>query len=82
MWTSAGKILTKDQSGTSPLLFECIMYLKYNRDLWGLEDVVEANKHRKSISKAAHAKLTADQVRINFRLAEITTWETLGVASI
>ena len=82
MWTSAGKILTKDRSGTSPLIFECIVYLKYNQDLWGLEDEVEANKRRKSVSKAAHAKLAADQVRIDFRLAEIATWEALGVASI
>ena len=82
VWTSAGKILTRDRSGTSPFLFECIMYLKYNRDLWGLEDVVDANKRRKSISKAARAKIAADQVRIDFRLAEIATWETLGVASI
>ena len=73
VWSLAGKVLTKDRSNTSPLLFECIMYLKYNRDLWGLEYVVEANERRKSISKAARAKLVADQVRINFRLAEIAT---------
>ena len=57
------------------------MYLKYNCDLWVHEDVAEANKRRNSISMAARAKLAADQVRIDFRMAEIVIWETLGVAS-
>ena len=59
-----------------------VLYLKYNCDIFGLEELVEANKRRKSISKTARAKLAADQVRIDFRLEEIATWETLGVASI
>ena len=58
------------------------MYLKYKCDLWGLEDVVEANRRRKSISRAARAKLATDQDRLDFELAEIATWETFGVASI
>ena len=73
VWSLAGKGLTKDRSSTSLLLFECIMYLTYNRDLWGLEDMVEANRRRKSISKATRTKLVADQERIDFELTVIAT---------
>ena len=73
LWSLAGKVLTKERSRTSPLIFECIMYLNYNRDLWGLEDMVEANRRRKSISKKIRAKLVADQERIDFKMAEMAT---------
>jgi hypothetical protein len=82
VWSMAGKILTNERSSTSPLLFECIMYLKYNRDLWGLKDVVEANKRRKNNSKSARAKLAADQERVDLQRSEIATWEALGEGSI
>jgi len=31
----------------APIIFEAIMFLKYNRRLWDLADIVEANKRRK-----------------------------------
>ena len=44
LWSITGKVLTKERSTMSPRVFEIIMYLKYNRDLWDLVDAVEANK--------------------------------------
>lgn len=55
VWSMAEAVFTKRRSRMSPLLLECILYLKYNRDLWGLEDVVEANHRRKNESKAKAA---------------------------
>ena len=43
--------------------------------------MVDANKRRKIIFKAAHTALAAVHERINFRLAEMATWETLVVTS-
>ena len=43
VWSMAGHVLTDHRSSLSPLVFEMIMYLKYNARLWNLSDVVEAN---------------------------------------
>jgi hypothetical protein len=49
----AGHVLTDHCSRMSPLIFELIMYLNYNSCLWGIADVVEANKRKMSKSVAA-----------------------------
>jgi hypothetical protein len=36
VWSMAGKVLTDERSTMSPLVFELIMYLKYNKRLYGL----------------------------------------------
>jgi hypothetical protein len=54
VWSMAGHVLTDHRSRISSLIFELIMYLKYNSCLWGIADVVEANKRRKSESAVAH----------------------------
>ena len=46
-WSRARHVLTRERSTTALLIFEAIMFLKYNRRLWGLADIVEANKRRK-----------------------------------
>jgi hypothetical protein len=53
VWSMAGHVLTDDCLRMSLLIFELIMNLKYNSCLWGIADVVEANKRRKSESVAA-----------------------------
>ena len=73
LWSMAGRVLTKDRSAMSPLLFECIMYLKYNRELWSLADVVEANKRRKNSLKAVKAR--AAKAKVDVARAEIEAWE-------
>jgi hypothetical protein len=47
VWSMAGHVLTKHCSTMSPLVFELIMYLKYNSRPWGLVGLIEANKRRK-----------------------------------
>lgn len=49
----ADAIYTKRRSRTSPLLLECIMFLKYNHSLWNLPTIVEANIRRKNEVKVA-----------------------------
>ena len=73
VWSMAGKVLTKDRSSMSPLVFECIMYLKYNEKLWGLAEVVEANKRCKNTSIAAKAR--DSRMRVNMDKVVVTTWE-------
>ena len=73
LWSMADHILTNDWASMSPLVFECIMYLKYNRDLWDLADVVEANKRRKNESKVARKK----RERLAALRTEIDVWEAI-----
>ena len=74
-WSMAGKVLTPERSSMSPFLFELIMYLKYNKDLWGLMDVVEANKRRKGQSASAKAKKEAHRHRVGMIRSEIEAWD-------
>jgi len=56
VWSNADVLLTKRRLGMSPQLFEVILYLKYNKELWDLKDVMAANKRRKVQDKAARAE--------------------------
>ena len=47
------------------LIFEFIIYLKYKRDLWGLADVIEANKCRKNTTTSAKAYALAHKQRVS-----------------
>ncbi len=75
VWSMAGHVLSKHHASLSPLVFELIMYLKYNSRLWSLSDVIEANKRRKNESPAAKKRLAAQTERLNNRRAEVTTWD-------
>jgi hypothetical protein len=50
-WSMADNFYTKRRSSMSPLLFELIMCLKWNRSLWTMQDVAEANRRRKNEAK-------------------------------
>ena len=73
LWSQASDVLTKKRSTMSSPIFECIMYLKYNRDLWGLADVVEANKSRLGRSKAAQNCTEAQKQKILEFMGEINS---------
>jgi len=73
LWSMAGKVLTKDRASMSPLVFESIMYLKYNAGMWNLADVVDANKRRKN--EATLERQKRDRVRA--QRIEIDSWETV-----
>ena len=47
IWSRARHVLTRERSVMAPIIFEAIIFLKYNRRLWDLADIVEANKRRK-----------------------------------
>ena len=67
VWSMAGHVLTQHRSSMSPLVFELIMYLKYNSRLWGLVDVIEANKRKKLESLAAKNCLSLQKARLELR---------------
>ena len=71
LWSMSGCVLTKDPASMGPLVFESIMYLKYNTYLWALADVVEVNKRCKNDSRVA----TDISRKIDVQRAEIDTWE-------
>ncbi len=75
VWSMAGHVLTDHHSKMSPLIFELIMYLKYNSCLWGITDVVEANKGRKSESAVAQFCLSTQKERLDKKKEELYLWD-------
>ena len=59
-----------------PLMSEMIMYLKFNKRLLGLEEVVEANLRRKNNSRAAKARdeMLTQRKKLNERHAAMEEW--------
>lgn len=77
VWSMAGHVLTDHRSSLSPLVFEMIMYLKYNARLWNLSDVVEANKRRRNESSAAKKHIDIQTERLNKIREEVDSWKDL-----
>ena len=78
IWSAARNILTWRRSSMSPVIFEMIMFLKYNKRLWGLAEVVEANKRRQG-KRAMTESRKATRAAIEKSLNEIAAWEaTVG----
>ena len=42
LWSIAKHILTESRSATAPILFEAILFLRINRELWNEFTVIEA----------------------------------------
>jgi hypothetical protein len=54
------------------------MYLKYNSRLWGLAEVVKANKNRKDLTQAGVARC-AMQNKVDEMKNEMNNWDkTIG----
>ena len=68
--------MTKRRANMQSIMFEMIMYLKFNKRLWGLEEVVEANLRRKNNSRAAKARadVFAQRKMVNERRAAMEEW--------
>lgn len=75
VWSMAGHVLSEHRASLSPLVFELIMYLKYNLRLWSLSDVIEANKRRKNVSPAAKKRDAAHKERLNNMKSDMTNWD-------
>lgn len=56
VWSMAGNVYTKRRSSTSPLVLELILYLNYNKDLWGIDQVALANTRRRSEKRSARVE--------------------------
>jgi len=46
LWSMYDAFNTKRRRGMSPITVEMILFLKKNKDLWGIEDVAKANQNR------------------------------------
>ncbi len=42
LWSVAKHILTESRSGLAPIVFESILFLRFNRELWNEFTVIEA----------------------------------------
>ena len=69
----AKRVLADHRSSMDPLIFEAIMYLKMNRRLWGLAQVIEANKRRKKSVKESYRNLKEKEKET---FAALRKWET------
>ena len=56
LWSEADAIVSKRRNGLSPITLEMILFLKKNKDLWDLSDVVEADKMRIAATKGCRAE--------------------------
>lgn len=55
LWSKADDLLRKRRQGMSPRTLEMILFLKENRDLWDIKDVVEADRRRRAANKESRA---------------------------
>lgn len=78
VWDMADEVLTEQRSSMSPLVFELIMYLKYNNRLWSKADVVEANRRRQNESPAAKNRVDIQKERLQGMKAEVIGWNPDG----
>lgn len=78
VWSMAGKVLTDERSSMSPLVFELIMYLKYNKRLWDISDVIEANKRRCNESSASKKRAAIQKERLQKMRTEVLGWNPAG----
>ena len=56
LWSKSDCVFTKRRAGLSPLVFEMIMFLKENRDLWSIYDVAEADDRLKLKNRKSRAE--------------------------
>jgi len=52
LWSMYVALITKRRRGMSPITAEMILYLKKNKDLWGVEDIAKANQNRLKTGKS------------------------------
>lgn len=74
VWSMADHVLTEHCASLSPLVFELIMYLKYNSRLWGLAEVMKANKNRKDLTQAGVARC-AIQNKVDEMKNKMNNWD-------
>jgi len=71
LWSKGGCVYTSRRFGMSPMVFEMIMFLKENRDLWKINDVVNANKRRKESNRECRANKKIDENNIIEQLQQL-----------
>ncbi len=65
MRSMASCVLAEQHSTLSPLVFELIMYLKYNVRTWGVGDVSKANKSRIKNAEACQKRNEKEKQRLD-----------------
>ena len=54
-------LMPKRRQGMMPITIELIIFLKMNRDLWDLEDVIQANRNRQKADKESRAEKKTEE---------------------
>ena len=52
LWSMYNAFDSNRRRGMSPITVEMILFLKKNKDLWGIEDVARANQDRMKADKS------------------------------
>ena len=71
LWSKGGCVYTSRRFGMSPMVFEMIMFLKENADLWKIDNVVIADERRKDTNKDTRAKKKIDENNITEQLRQL-----------
>jgi hypothetical protein len=56
LWSEADALMDKRRQALSPINFEMILFLKKNKDLWGLDEVIQANRNSLKRDKESRAE--------------------------
>ena len=71
LWSKGGCARASRRLGMSPMVFEMIVFLKENADLWEIKDVVVADKRRKDVNKDARANKKIDDNNVIEQLQKL-----------
>ena len=70
IWSMAKYILVQQRKGMSPKLFECLLFLKYNRQFWNKRKVIDAYRMAKDKKSTDRAKKIAEEVEAERKMMD------------
>jgi hypothetical protein len=76
LWSMYDAFNGKRRRGMSPITVEMILFLKNNRDLWGIEDVARANQNRlkDNRNERVHKKIAEHEELMRYLDLEGVDW--------
>ena len=63
LWSMYDAFNTKRRRGMSPITVEMILYLKKNKDLWGVKDIAKANQNRLKTGRSERLQKKIESMR-------------------
>ena len=76
LWSMYDAFNSKRRRGMSPITVEMILFLKKNKDLWGIEDVARANQNRlkDNRNERVHKKIAEHEELMRYLDLEGVDW--------